>query len=282
MVLASPIVHQPFAFKLGPLEFTGFGLAVLAAFGISQLIAQRELARRGHVAESEATPDVVLAALLGTLVGAKLYFVALTGDISALWSRGGFVFWGGFIGSVLFCWFWIRHKKLSFVRYSDVAGIAIAAGYAVGRTGCWAVGDDYGRPWNGPLATAFPNGAPPSTVRNLTEQFGVPLPGLSPDAVVAVHPTQLYETVLGLAMFAVLWKLRDHKHAEGWLFGLYCVLAGAERFLIEFLRAKDDRLLGPLTAAQGIAIAIAVVGVLVMWARREARPGAPGIYAAAA
>ena len=84
-------------------------------------------------------------------------------DWSALWGRAGFVFWGGFIGSVIGCWIVIKRKKLSFPRFADVGGIAIAAGYAVGRTGCWAVGDDYGKPWNGPLAVMFPEGAPPST-----------------------------------------------------------------------------------------------------------------------
>ncbi len=283
MVLAAPLAVQPFAFNLGPLQFTGFGIAVLLAFGIAQIAAQRELARRGHLVESNATPDILLAALLGTLVGAKLYYVVLTGDPGAIFSRGGVVFWGGFIGSVVFCWIAIKRKKLSFVRYADVAGIAIAAGYSVGRTGCWAVGDDYGRPWNGPLAVMFPNGAPPSTAQNMTELFGIPLaPGTSPTQVISVHPTQLYETVLGFLMFLVLWRVRAHKHAEGWLFGLYCVLAGAERFAIEFLRAKDDRFFGPFTSAQMIALTIAAIGAVVMWVRREPRPGAPGIYAQAA
>jgi phosphatidylglycerol:prolipoprotein diacylglycerol transferase len=95
---------------------------------------------------------------------------------------------------------------------------------------------------------------------------------------VSVHPTQLYETVLGFLMFAVLWRLRGHKHAEGWLFGLYCVLAGAERFLIEFFRAKDDRFYGPFTAAQVIAIAIGLAGAVWMYLRRRTGPAAPGIY----
>jgi phosphatidylglycerol:prolipoprotein diacylglycerol transferase len=200
--------------------------------------------------------------------------------VSAIWSRGGFVFWGGFMGSVLACFALIRAKKLSFARYADVAGIAIAAGYAVGRTGCWAVGDDYGRPWDGPLAVTFPNGAPPTTAEVLRGMFSASLPpGLPADALVAVHPTQLYETAMGLAMFAVLWRLRAHRHAEGWLFGMYCVLAGAERFVVEFFRAKDDRFFGPFTSAQVIAVAVALVGVLVMQLRRAPGPGRPGIYA---
>jgi phosphatidylglycerol:prolipoprotein diacylglycerol transferase len=283
MLIASPVVHQPFAFNLGPLEITGFGLAVLLAFGIAQIVVQRELTRRGHPAEAESTPDVVLAALLGTLIGAKLYFVALTGDVSAIWSRGGFVFWGGFMGSVLLCYVFIKWKRLSFVRYSDVAGIAIAAGYSVGRSGCWAVGDDYGRPWDGALAVAFPNGAPPSTAANMRDMFGVStLPATAaPTDVIAVHPTQLYETALGFLMFLVLWRFRDHKHAEGWLFGMYCVLAGAERFAVEFVRAKDDRFFGPFSTAQMIALAVAAFGAVWMWARRDSRAGARGIYATA-
>jgi phosphatidylglycerol:prolipoprotein diacylglycerol transferase len=82
-------------------------------------------------------------------------------------------------------------------------------------------------------------------------------------------------------MFLVLWRFRDHKHAEGWLFGMYCVLAGAERFAVEFVRAKDDRFFGPFSTAQMIALAVATFGAVWMWARRDSRAGARGIYATA-
>jgi phosphatidylglycerol---prolipoprotein diacylglyceryl transferase len=281
MLLAlAPIIVNPANFNIGPLQLTGFGFAVLLAFAISQIIAERELVRRGH--DPSPIADLIIAAVLGTLIGAKLYYVVVvTHDIRDLFSRGGFVFWGGFIGAVILCWLTIRYKKLPFARIADVAGICIAAGYAVGRTGCWAVGDDYGRPWNGPLAVQFPDGAPPSTAANMSELFGIRLPpGTPPDQVVSVHPTQLYETAMGLAMFAILWRFRDHKHAEGWLFGLYCVLAGVERFIVEFFRAKDDRIFGVLTGAQLIAIAVALVGAVVMYVRWNVTPKAPGIYAA--
>ena len=276
---SSPIIHHPLSVSVGPLQFTGFGLAVLLAFVISQVIAERELARRGH--DPSPIGDLIFAAVLGTLVGAKLYYVVLiTHDIRDLFSRGGFVFWGGFIGSVVACYITIKLKKLNFIRISDVAGICIAAGYSVGRTGCWAVGDDYGRPWNGPLAVTFPEGSPASTVRNMQVLFGIQPPaGSSPDTLLGVHPTQLYETALGFVMFAILWRFRGHKHAEGWLFGLYLLLAGLERFLIEFLRAKDDRFFGPLTAAQVIGLALATLGVVWMQMRKDVGPGKPGIYA---
>ena len=258
------IIHHPTSFKLGFLELTGFGIAVLLAFVIAQIVCQRELWRRGHDREADSMPDVTLAALLGTLIGAKAYYIILNGG--PIFSRGGFVYWGGFIGSVLLCFLVIRYKKLVFARFADVAGIAIAAGYAVGRTGCWAVGDDYGKPWSGPFAVSFPEGAPPSTARIMSEQFGAVLPpGTPPDQVIAVHPTQLYETAMGFVMFLILWRFRAHKHREGWLFGMYCILAGIERFIVEFFRAKDDRVffMG-LSSAQVIAILVCAVGAGVM------------------
>lgn len=266
------IIHHPTVFHLGPIELTGFGLAVLAAFAISQIVCQRELWRRGHDKEADAMPDVVMAALFGTLIGAKTYYVVLTGDPAAFFSRGGFVFWGGFMGSVALCWAVIKYRKLSFLRFADVAGIAIAAGYSVGRSGCWAVGDDYGRPWSGPFSAKFPEGAPPSTVSVMSSQFGATFPPGTPgDMVVSVHPTQLYEVVLGFVMFAILWRMRKHTHQEGWLFGIWCVLAGIERFIIEFFRAKDDQTTAGLTTAQIIAITVCTIGVGVIVSRR--RPG---------
>jgi phosphatidylglycerol:prolipoprotein diacylglycerol transferase len=276
------ITHQPFSYDVGPLQLTGFGLAVLMAFVVAQIIAQRELSRRGH--DPEPIGDLIFAAVIGGLLGGKIYYAILMHDFGALLSRAGFVFWGGLLGGMLACYIVIHRKHLSFTRISDVAAPAIAAAYSIGRTGCWAVGDDYGRPWNGPWAVAFPNGAPPSTVSNMTELFHIP-PALnsSPNQVLSVHPTQLYEVALGFVMFLILWRLRDHKHAEGWLFGLYCLLAGIERFMIEFVRAKDDRFLfGTFTMAQVIALIFAVGGAIWMYLRRAPHTDAPGIYAAQA
>jgi phosphatidylglycerol:prolipoprotein diacylglycerol transferase len=87
--------------------------------------------------------------------------------------------------------------------------------------------------------------------------------------VVAVHPTQLYETLMGFIMFMVLWRFRAHTNREGWLFGLYCVVAGIERFIVEFFRAKDDALTVGLTTAQIIAITIFSIGVGLLVTRRR-------------
>jgi phosphatidylglycerol---prolipoprotein diacylglyceryl transferase len=249
---------------------------MLLGFVIAQMASAEELARRGE--DPEIMGDMTVAAVIGGLLGSKIYYAALIGDPSAIFSRAGFVFWGGLIGGMIACSFVIYRRKQTFAKISDAVAPGLAAAYAVGRTGCFAVGDDYGTPWNGPLAIAFPDGAPPSTVANLTEQFGLRgLEGLPATQVLAVHPTQLYETAMGALIFFVLWRLRDHRHAQGWLFGVYCVLQGSERFLVEFFRAKDDKFFGPLTLAQVIALGFLVAGAAWMAARREVRPGRPGI-----
>jgi len=275
-----PTTHIPFAYDFGPLQITGFGLAMLLAFVIGQMAASEELDRRGW--SSEIMGDITVAAVIGGLLGAKVYYAILTGDPSAIFSRAGFVYWGGLIGGILGSVVVVVLKKDSFAKISDAAAPGLAAAYAVGRTGCWAVGDDYGRPWNSPFAVAFPDGAPPSTVANLTQQFGLKeYADLPMNQVLAVHPTQLYEVAMGLLMFWIIWRVRDHKHAMGWLFGLYCVLQGVERFIVEFFRAKDDRFFGVLTMAQVIAIGFVVAGVV--WMQMRSRPSAsqPGILAKA-
>jgi len=144
------------------------------------------------------------------------------------------------------------------------------------------VGDDYGRPWASRWAVAFPDGAPPSTAQNLVELFHVKLPPDVPASrVLTVYPTELYEVALGFIMFLILWRFRNHHRAAGWLFGFYCVLAGIERFLIEFMRAKDDRFLGFLTTAQVIAICFVIGGALWMAARWNVRQGAEAVLAPA-
>jgi phosphatidylglycerol:prolipoprotein diacylglycerol transferase len=77
--------------------------------------------------------------------------------------------------------------------------------------------------------------------------------------------------LLGFVMFAVLWRLRRHAHASGWLFGMYCLLAGVERFIVEFFRAKSD-MVGPITSAQVVALAVVAVGILLVTWRNAPAP----------
>lgn len=267
----------PLVFRIGSFELTGFGLMMMLAFLVGGWLVTLELRRRGWYAEYGA--DIVVAAVIGGVLGAKLWYVALTGDPRALLSRAGLVWYGGFIGGVLAVMLngWRRGVPVRITMH--LVAPALAAAYALGRVGCFVVGDDYGRPTNLPWGVKFPQGLPPSTAGNLATQFGLAVPAdVPPSTVLAVHPTQLYEVVIMLGVYMVLWRWRLAARPMGWLFGAYLVFAGIERFLIEILRAKDDRFLGPFTLAQAASAVAALVGIAIMTRLTGAPDPAPGEY----
>jgi phosphatidylglycerol---prolipoprotein diacylglyceryl transferase len=267
----------PLIFHVGPLEVTGYGIMMMVAFLMGGWLIALELRRR-ELAEDYAA-DIVAAAVVGGIIGAKLWYVALTRDPGALFSRGGLVWYGGFLGGALAVILngWRLRVPLRWTM--QLTAPALAAAYALGRVGCFLVNDDYGRPTNLPWAMKFPRGLPPSTAGNLEHLFGVAVPpGTDPSTVLAVHPTQLYEVGAMLVAFAILWRLRTSERPVGWLFGLYLVFAGVERFLVEILRAKDDRFLGPFTLAQLTSIILIVIGTGLISVWREGSSPAPGEY----
>jgi len=253
----------PLTFALGPLTITGYGLMMMVGFLVAGWTIQHQLRQRGL--NEDYAGDIVVAAVIGGIVGAKLWYVVLTGDPSALLSRGGLVWYGGFLGGcagvIIGGWM----KKVPIRLTMDLVAPALAVGYGLGRVGCFMVQDDYGIPTNLPWAVRFPQGLPPSTAQNMHDQFGVPIPaGVNPTDVLAVHPTQLYEVTAMLFVFWLLWRIRNHRHGTGWLFGLYLLFGGIERFLVEFLRAKDDRFFGIFTVAQLTSLGLIVVGIAIL------------------
>lgn len=256
----------PFVLRLGPLELTGYGLMMMVAFLMAGWAIQLYLRERNL--DEDYAADIIIAGVIGGLVGAKIWYVALTGETDALLRRGGFVWYGGFLGATAAILLngWRRKVPLAFT--AEICAAPLALGYALGRVGCFLVNDDYGIPSSLPWAMRFPQGLPPTTVGNL-ESMGVHFPtGTDPMQVLAVHPTQIYETALMFLVFWWLWKRRRHQHATGWLFACYLMFAGVERFLVEFVRAKDDRLLGPLTLAQATSILLFATGAALAYRLR--------------
>lgn len=270
---------------LGGEFVTSFGLFMFLAFVVAGLVGRAEMARKGH--DPEKIWDMVFMAVVGGIIGAKVYYVLLNyprlvQDPAALiFSRGGMVWYGGFLGATALVVWEVRRSQLPLGQMADVTAPALALAYAVGRIGCFMVGDDWGRPTSLPWGVRFPMGAPPTRVDIIERDFGIQV---DPELVarygdvVPVHPTQLYEVALSTVIFLVLWRLRKHPHRAGWLFMVWLALAGLERFLVEFLRAKDDRFFGILTVAQLISLALASVGVAGLMklsgsgARRKAVP----------
>ena len=256
----------PTLFKYGSFEITTFGLMMFLAFVVGGWILTRQFRRYG-LPEDEAT-NVLLAAALGGIIGAKIYYAILYNDLSLMFTRAGLVWYGGLLGGTLAVTWVIWRKRLPFFRVADAVAPGLAIGYCLGRIGCFLVGDDYGRPTESFVGIAFPKGAPPTTARSLRE-FGVTIDPLLPDdAILRVHPTQLYEAGAALLMFLILLSASKRPHVAGRVLGLFLILMGIERFLVEFVRAKDDRFLGPFTLAQLISVIIFAIG-LWMAARRS-------------
>jgi phosphatidylglycerol:prolipoprotein diacylglycerol transferase len=271
----------PVLFRIGDFAITSFGVMMALAFLTGGWILSKELQRKGD--NPELAWEIVWYAAIGGVVGARLYYLILTWPQTvadpwgAITSRGGLVWYGGLIGASALIYWRLHRAKVPVPRIADAVAPALAVAYAVGRLGCFLVGDDYGRPSDVPWAIAFPNGAPPSTAENLREQFGVPIPpGVPGDTVLAVHPTQLYEIAMSLIIFAIVWRLRERISPAGALFCIYIAFAGVERFIVEIFRAKDDRFFGAFTMAQLISIALVVAGAAgatyLMSRRRDVEP----------
>jgi phosphatidylglycerol---prolipoprotein diacylglyceryl transferase len=248
---------------LGPLTLQTFGLMFgLGFIAAGAVIARRfvELGKPGDWAY-----EVAFCALLGGLIGARIDFVIQNwSDVSDdllgnLFSGSGLVWFGGVVGGAIAVLLWARWRGMLNLTLLDTMAAPLALGYAVGRVGCQLSGDgDYGKDWDGPWAMAYPDGTVPIDT--------------------PVHPTPVYETLAMGLVAIVLWRLRN-RFAPGRLFALYLLLAGLERFLIEFLRRNEVALAG-LTQAQLISLAMLAAGALWFWLTRE-RPRPTGARRAA-
>jgi phosphatidylglycerol:prolipoprotein diacylglycerol transferase len=247
-------------FHIGSLSISPFGLMMVAAF-LAAYFQLRWGLRRLGAGDDEDASAIVLAAGLGGIVGAKLYYAALAGDWRLIFDRSGLVWYGGFVLGVLAVLWVIRRRRLSGWSVVDATAPALALGYGIGRIGCFLVGDDFGMPTDLPWGVRFPHGLPaPTTAGLMRDEYGAELPPEIPDdRLIAVHPTQLYETTAGLVIWALgIWLLRRGS-PRGLTAVVVISLMAVERFFVEFIRAKDDRLWGDFTTAQILSGAILVI-----------------------
>jgi phosphatidylglycerol:prolipoprotein diacylglycerol transferase len=273
--------------EIGGFEITTFGVMMLLSFISAAWILSMQLERRGF--DPKFAWDVLAWTAIGGIVGARVYYLALhipdvlADPVRELTSRGGLVWYGGLLGGIIAYYWQVRKHKLPLGHLFDATAPALMLAYAVGRLGCFLVGDDYGLPTDSWVGVKFPKGAPPSTAGYL-RSVGGEIPATIPDhAIVAVHPTQLYEVGAALVLFAVLWKVSARKLRPGQLFGLYLGLYGVERFLVEFVRAKGDRMLFGLSTSQMASLLLLAVAAY-LWQRRgtESAPAPQSASAARA
>ncbi|MFA4964738.1 MAG: prolipoprotein diacylglyceryl transferase family protein [Thermoleophilia bacterium] len=240
--------------------FTLYSYGVMAAVAmLAAGLAVRRLAPR-HGLSADAALELTVAAIAGGLAGARLYWAAehwqqVRADLlHELVGGAGLTWYGGLLGGAAAVLLVARHRRLPLGGVANVLAPGVALGYAVARIGCQLAGDGtYGRASDLPWAMAFPRGAVPTTV--------------------PVQPTAVYETLIMLAAFAVLYGMA-RRAQPGWhVFAWFLVLSGAERLAVEFARINPPWLLG-LTAPQWFALAGVFVGMALIWAPRVRRePG---------
>lgn len=236
---------------IGPVTLQTFGICFALAFLAAGAVIWKRLGELGR--PPDWAYEMGFAALVGGIVGSRVYFVVQNYSeiehdlVGNLFSGSGLVWYGGAIGGALAVVLWAWWRGFLGLALLDLAAPALALGYAIGRCGCQLSGDgDYGKPWNGPWAMSYPHGTLP------TDR--------------AVQPTPIYETLaMGLGAW-ILWQLRDRFQA-GVLFAIYLIYAGAERFLVEFIRRNSAVALG-LTAAQLESLAMILVGAIGLYAVR--------------
>jgi phosphatidylglycerol:prolipoprotein diacylglycerol transferase len=240
----------PTLFRIGSFEVTTFGLMVAVGALAGLWIFRRELARRGL---PESGVDGAVAGVLGGLAGAKLLWtIEHAGEeplLDLFLSRGGMSWFGGLLGGVGAGLWMLRRRQVPLLSGLSAAAPALAVGHAIGRIGCFLVGDDYGRPTDLPWGVAFPLGLPPTDV--------------------PVHPTQLYEAALLVPIAWVLFRWRQRGVSDRVVVGGYLLMAGVLRFAIEFIRV-NERVLGPFTVAHLISMGIVAAGLAMMRRRRSA------------
>ncbi|HKV10422.1 MAG TPA: prolipoprotein diacylglyceryl transferase [Thermoanaerobaculia bacterium] len=256
-------------FHIGSFSISPFGVMLVLAFLSSYLQLRWGMKRLG-IGDEEDASALIFAAGVGGIVGAKVYYAILTRDWHVLFDRSGLVWYGGFILGALAVIWMIRHRRLPIWPLADAVAPGLALGYAVGRIGCFLVGDDYGRPTDLPWGLAFPVGIPPTTAGNLRDAFGVSIPAaVSDDTLLKVHPTQLYETAMALVIWGIgVWLLKREK-PPGTVALTVLALLAVERFLVELLRAKDDRFFAGFTLAQVISLGVFLLILGIGWMRRR-------------
>ena len=229
------------------IQLQTFGIFFALNFIAWGLLSQRRYGELGW--KPEWAWESVVVALVGGLIGARLYWVLanwskVSGDVfGGLFSGSGLTWFGGLAGGVLAIVLWARWRRIPLIQLADIAGPCLALGYAIGRIGCQVSGDgDYGSASSLPWAMGYPHGTVPT------------------DPGVTVHPTPIYETLIMGYVALCLWRLRG-KLKPGSLFALWLVASSVERFLVEFIRRNPDTSVG-LTQPQLWAIVLGIAGAV--------------------
>ena len=242
------------AFQIGSLPIHWYGVLVALGFWVGLWNASRRAAKAGI--SPDRVWDAGLWIITGTIIGARSLYVVTYWEkdfagkpISEIFMvhHGGLVFYGGLIGATLATIIFLRIKKLPIWKFGDALAPGIALGYAFGRIGCLMNGCCYGKACSLPWAIHFP-------ADHATQGVGV-------------HPTQVYDSLMSLGLFAFLAWFWPRRKFDGQVFALYLIGYAIERTIVEFFRGDYPvlHLGGWATQAHLISFGIFAVGLILYW-----------------
>jgi len=289
----------PILFSYKGLQISSYGLMLVVAFLTCNYLLRRDLVKKNK--NPDIADDIIFRAAIGGVIGAKIYYLleninngiaadningllnifkgiftfnfsAITLGIQSFGS--GMVFLGGLIGGMISVSLYLRKNNIAWLDGADWVAPYLILGHAIGRIGCFLVGDCYGTACNLPWAVSFPNGLPPTTFESF--QYNYPeifnsdhfQTTYSAGNSIAVHPTQLYEFCTGILIFTYLIYIRKKPHYQGLIMFEYLFLAGLSRFLVEFIRLNPTYVLG-LSGAQIISVGMMGISTYLMFINRK-------------
>ena len=255
-----------------------YGVMYLLAFGAAWFIGrQRVRAGRLPGVNEEAFGDLLFYGMLGVVLGGRIGYVLFYGFDAFLANplvllkinEGGMSFHGGLIGVMLAAAWWTRRQKLHYFDVMDFVAPIIPSGLGFGRLGNYIGGELWGKPTGGSWGVVFPDSLPAEYARLPMEQLRALHETGALDRF-ARHPSQLYQMALeGVVMMAVLLLYSRKPRPRYAVSGLFALLYGSFRFLVEFVREPDAHIgylaFSWLTMGQVLSLPLVAVGLLLLW-----------------
>jgi phosphatidylglycerol---prolipoprotein diacylglyceryl transferase len=280
-----PYLHQidPIALSLGPLKIHWYGLMYLLGFAIAWWLGRSRI-RAGRLpgVDEQGFGDLMFYGMLGVVLGGRLGYILFYDlktylehplQVFQVW-QGGMSFHGGLLGVCAAVWWWSRKRGLHFMDTIEFAAPLVPPGLGFGRIGNFINGELWGKLTDASWGVVFPASLPqpyasmdPATLRAQFESGAL--------NAFARHPSQLYQAVLeGLVLFVALWVFSSRPRPRYAVGGVFVLLYGVFRFLVEFVRVPDVQLqylaFGWLTMGQLLSVPLILLGLFWLWRSRGA------------
>ena len=241
------------------LPFRWYGLMYLVAFAVTYLLFMYQVRQRKLDVDSDTVLNMFFWAIIGLLIGARVFATLLFEASGRYWARPWLIFWpfdenmnfvglqgmnyyGGLAGAVVAVLIYARSKKINILDWGDMIVAGVPLGYTFGRLGNFINGELFGRVTTASWGVIFPHArrfpADEAWVQETAREAGMNVAELSGMVNLPRHPTQLYEAFgEGILLWLLMWFIfRKREHVTGALIGVYLIGYGVVRFFVDYFR----------------------------------------------